>query len=609
MCGIAGYIGKRAPEQERIAATLPLMKNRGPDAQTFARIPCHDGEVVLLHSRLSIIDLDPRSNQPFKVGNCTVVFNGEIYNYVELRRELEARGIRFRTNSDTEVLVQAYIAWGEKCVERFEGMWAFALFDKEKEILLFSRDRFGEKPLYLFKIGGGLYFGSEVKFVQSLSGQALEINTAQVLRYLVNGYKSLYKTGETFFKGAEEVPYATNITVDNDTKMTARRYWIPRVVPAQLTMDEAIAGFRTRLIQSMKLRLRADVPLAFCLSGGVDSSALVSIAVKEFGYKAATFSILDSDERYNERENIQATVDDLGCANTMIEIPKDGFFERLKQLIAYHDAPISTISYYVHAFLSEAISKGGYRVAVSGTGADEMVTGYYDHFNLYLYEMRNNPRYREYLAQWKTHIAPIVRNPHLKNPELYFNNPNFRRHIYLNNDIFASYLKVPFQEAFVEEHFCDSLLRNRMLNEMFGEVIPVILHEDDLNSMRYSVENRSPYLDTELFQFSHSIPAEYLIQNGYGKYILREAVKGILNDAVRLDRRKKGFNASIQSLLDLKDKNNQEYILSESGIFEFIKRDKIAALIDRDAFPNSESKFLFNFLNARLFLDNSIDGI
>ena len=159
-----------------------------------------------------------------------------------------------------------------------------------------------------------------------------------------------------------------------------------------------------------------------------------------------------------------------------------------------------------------------------------------------------------------------------------------------------------FHETFIEQHYSDALLRNRMLNELFHEVVPAILHEDDLNSMRCSIENRSPYLDTKLFEFAYSIPDEHLIQGGYGKYILREAVKGILNDTVRQDRCKKGFNASIHSLIDLADKKNREFILDESKIYEYIDRDKVERLLEKDTLPNSYSKFLFNFLSAKIFL-------
>jgi len=345
--------------------------------------------------------------------------------------------------------------------------------------------------------------------------------------------------------------------------------------------------------------------LAFCLSGGIDSASLVSIAAKKFDYDVATFSIIDTDERYNELDNILATVNDIGCKNKQIYIPRDGFFKRLDNLINYHDQPISTISYYIHSFLSESISKNGYKVAISGTAADELVTGYYDHYNFYLYEMRKSENYKKYLNNWKKTFGKIVRNPYLKNPEIFFNNPSFRNHIYLNKDEFESFLKTDFSEPFYEEKYSNSLLRNRMLNELFHESIPVILHEDDLNSMLYSIENRSPYLDLNLFNISYSIPNEYLIQEGYAKYILRESMKGILNEKVRTDWKKVGFNASINSLLDLKDDEIKNYLLQDSEIYRFVKRSSIEKIIDKKPMSNSYSKFMFSFINARIFLERN----
>jgi len=182
--------------------------------------------------------------------------------------------------------------------------------------------------------------------------------------------------------------------------------------------------------------------------------------------------------------------------------------------------------------------------------------------------------------------------------------PDYREHVYDNSSEFAGLLNVPFGEKFTEEYFTGNLLRNRMLNELFHESIPVILHEDDLNSMFYSIENRSPFLDSKLFEFACSIPDEYLIQDGYGKYILRESMKGILNDTVRLDRQKKGFNASINSLFDFSDSEVSDYFLEpESPIFELIKREEVSKLLSLNPAPNHYSKFLFNFINAKIFLE------
>ena len=603
MCGIAGYIGKHLIGKHSILNTLKLMQNRGPDHSDYMRINFDDINIIFLHSRLNIIDLDERSNQPFTIGDFTIVFNGEIYNYIELRNRLICKGVSFRTKSDTEVLLQYYIHFGEKCINYFEGMWSFAIYDNKNVKVFLSRDRFGEKPLYYLQDKDGVFFASEVKFIRSIMDKELAINRKQLLRYLVNGYKSLYKTEDTFFTDLKELPYASNLSINRELDISVTQYWFPGYMPEQMSLPDAISRFKKGLIESVKLRLRADVPIAFCLSGGIDSASIVSIAAKIFNYNVTTFSIIDSDKRYNESDNIQATVEDLGCKNTRIRIPTEELVPRLKKLIRYHDAPIYTISYFVHSFLSEAISNCGYRVVCSGTGADELITGYYDHFNLYLYEMRNSTNYSKYLQNWYTYISKYVRNPYLKNPELYFDKVHFRKHIYLNNDIFARLLKVDFFEEFIEESYSDSLLRNRMMNELFHEGTRVILHEDDLNSMLYSIENRSPYLDSKLYKIAYSIPNEYLIQDGYAKFILREAMKGILNEKVRTDRRKVGFNASFNSLIDLDKQKNRDYLLDNSRIFDFVDRKKTEELLKINQMPNSYSKFMFNFLNTKIFLE------
>lgn len=603
MCGIAGFIGSDLPEEKCFRDTLRKMRNRGPDRQSFTTFQEGSTHIGLLHSRLSIIDLEERSHQPFTSGDCTLVFNGEIYNYLELRTELEKQGVRFRTQSDTEVLLQSYLRKGESCVEDFEGMWAFAIYDRKRKRLFLSRDRFAEKPLYYYQTPQGFYFGSEVKFLESLAAIRFDVNERQMMRYLVHGFRSLYKFGETFFQQVREVPYATNVFIDLDLHIVFKRYWQNTFELQPMSFEQAVEGFRERLFESVKLRLRADTPLAFCLSGGVDSSALVSIAVKRFGHNAAVFSILDNDERYNEVENIQATVEDLGCKSTLISLQRENTLTRLRELIKYHDAPVYTISYYIHSLISEAISKQGCRVALMGTGADEMVTGYYDHFNLHLAEIASQPEVAKRRSEWEELIRPMVRNPWLQDPALFIKNPNFRGYIYLGSNEFADLLKKDFREEFIEETFTSSCLRNRTLNELFCEIVPVILHEDDINSMYYSIENRSPYLDSRLFKFAYSIPPRHLIREGYGKIILREAVKGILNDKVRLDRHKKGFNASILSLVDFNDKANREYLLDDSPIFDLVERSKIEMMLHRKEIPNSLSKFLFYFISAKMFLE------
>ncbi len=603
MCGIAGYIGSRRLDEMPLQRTLERMASRGPDHRDLVHIEQDGRHVHLLNSRLSIIDLDDRANLPMTRNQCTLVFNGEIYNYREMRKALEARGFPFTTDSDSEVLLTAYIADGPQCVERFEGMWAFAIYDARARVLLRSRDRFGEKPLYTLRTPDGLYFGSEVKYLFALSGESPTVNRRHLARFLVNGYKALHKTGAQFFEDIEETPSGTNITIDHAGHEKSRRYWTPHVGIREIDLDTAISEVGQRLRRSVELRLRSDVPVAFCLSGGVDSGLLTSLAAKSLGREVTTFSIIDRDERYDESANIRKTVDDLDCEHVALEIPRTGSLDRLATLIEYHDAPVYTLSYYVHSFLSEAMADRGYKVVLSGIGADELFTGYYDHFNLHLYEMRHHPEFAVRLAEWKQHVRGLVRNPHLQRGDLYFDKPDFRGHVYLNNDFFATALREDFHEAFVEHSYSDSLLRNRMLNELFHETVPPSLHEDDLNSMRCSLENRSPYLDSELFELAYSVPVSHLIRDGYAKYLLREAGAGVLNDTVRLDRLKVGFNAAFASVVDVDDLATRDRLLEPGPVFDLVYRDKISELLGLRPLPNSYSKFLFSFVSVKLFLE------
>ena len=190
--------------------------------------------------------------------------------------------------------------------------------------------------------------------------------------------------------------------------------------------------------------------------------------------------------------------------------------------------------------------------------------------------MRNTEDYNSCLSDWSENILPFIRNPDLQNPDLYYQRPNFRDHIFDASNQIEDFFLQPFAETYLGKRFSDNLLRNRMLNELFHEATPVVLHEDDLNSMFYSVENRSPYLDKNLQNFSYSIPCKHLIKNGYGKYILREAVNGYLNDQVRLDKRKKGFNTSINSIIDLEDPSTLDYILNPTNeLYEILGREKV----------------------------------
>lgn len=607
MCGIAGYVGREQLDPVRVQRCLALMRRRGPDAAAERHWVNGVGRHVhLLHTRLSIIDLDPRANQPFQIGSRWLVYNGELYNYVELKRELAAHGFTFSTESDTEVLLRAVDHFGWSVLDQCEGMWALAVYDEADGSLVLSRDRFGEKPLFLFRDDSGFYFGSEVKFISALLNQKLRVNIDHLYGYLVNGYKGLYKDGRSFFEGLSELSPGSMIRLDASGAAGATtRYWTPQYCPDdRLSYADAVAGVREQLIRSVKLRLRADVPLAFCMSGGVDSNALISIAKNVFQYDVHGFTIVNSDARYEEQEMVDYAVRALGIRHTAIPVNTAQFLAKLSELVRQHDAPVYTITYFAHWLLMRSIAEHGYRISVSGTAADELFTGYYDHHLAFLYEVRTDLAQHAAARQaWLEHIYPIVRNPHLGNAELFIRDPAFREHIFLNANEFARYLIRDWFEPFTEARFTADLLRNRMMNELFHEAVPVILHEDDLNAMYFSIENRSPYLDRELFEFCYRIPTRHLIRDGYAKAILRDSMEGIVPERVLTSRRKVGFNAPIFSFLDVRNPEVRAYLLDGSPIFEHVRREKIEALISKEYLPNSESKFLFYFLTSKMFLE------
>ena len=610
MCGISGYISsKNLIAVNGIEQTLEIMKRRGPDSNNLYKNSYSSKQLALLHSRLNIIDLDDRSNQPYYDGDFVIIFNGEIYNYLEIKSKLENKNYRFKTNSDTEVLIKSFQEYGEKCVDHLIGMWAFAIWDIKKKQLFLSRDPFGEKPLYYFLDKNGFFFGSEIKFIKSLCKKNFEINKNQIQRNIFLGYKSLNKSNSTFYKDIFSLESSSSIIIDLDLNLVKKRYWKPKLnIDQNMSLNDAVIGVKEKLTKSLELRMRSDVPIAFCLSGGVDSSLLASHAKRTFGKEISTFSIIDKDPRYDESENIRYIIEDLKCKHELIEMnnSRNLFFDRLKMLTNYHDGPIATLSYYTHSFLSEHISKNDYRVAISGTGADELFTGYYDHFLLHFEALKGTKYFNSNIDFWTKFILPKIRNPYLKNSKLYIEEPENRDLVYETNLGVSQYSVKSVEQKFTEEDYCDELLRKRMMNELFHEVVPVILKHDDLNSMYFSVENRSPYLDRDLYEFTLTIPPHLLIANGFQKKILRDSGKGVLCDKVRLSKQKKGFNASINSFINFDNSNVLDSIFdTNSPIAEYVNLIKLRKDLNIKLIPNHLSKLIFSIISTNFFLESN----
>ena len=272
----------------------------------------------------------------------------------------------------------------------------------------------------------------------------------------------------------------------------------------------------------------------------------------------------------------------MNCENQTFEISKENFIKNLTNMIDYHDSPVWTLSHYLHNLLMKSISATNTKVVFSGIGGDEMFGGYYDHYLLHLHSIKNEKNFKENMYFWKKNIKSLIRNKNFLNHDLFSSKKIDGRYIFDGYDEISIYLNKPEKNIFKEDTFSNNKFSNRRINEIFFETLPVMLNNEDLNSMNYSIENRSPFLSKDVFNQCFSSPQEYLIRNGYSKYVLRECFNGILMDDIRLKRQKKGFNCSIHSLIDTSNKKNLDYLLNKkSHIFEFVNRNKIAELLKK----------------------------
>lgn len=607
MCGILAYISNKEIKHNKISNIKNLMKCRGPDDQSYRKISFGKKNLHLFHSRLSIQDLNNRSNQPYIFSNYILIFNGEIYNFKELKKKLNKR---FKTLSDTEVILYYYDLYKEKCFEFFEGMWSIVIYDTKKEKIIASRDRFGEKPLFFLKKNNEILISSQISYINKILDNSQNFNSKKINNFLHFGYKSLFKNEETFFKNINYLEKSTIVTIEKNLKISKKKYWKLKLDNRvdQFSLKEHISNTKNLLIKAIDLRLVSDVPISLNLSGGIDSGAICSIASKVLGKKLETFSIIDSDDRYNESDLIKITAKDCGVKNNIVRLNnKINFFDILNKSTEYNNYPVFTITDLIHYYLSSFIKKKGFKVSLSGSGADEIYGGYYDHYLMIFRELNlsDKKKLKEYVNIWKRDIQPNLRNKFFTKYNLFFKKHNFRGHVfdnYKNNKKFCI-KKVDYN--FKEEKYFSSLIKNRMANELFHETVPMFMHREDHNSMQFSIENRTPFLDTNLIEYLFSVKGSHLLNKCQNKYILRASLKGILNKDVLNKKMKSGFNASILNLFDFEDKNMINFLDQESEIYEFVDKSKIKNLIHNKNLlrENGYSKFLFSFLSLKTFMD------
>ena len=606
MCGIAGYFGKKKLNLKQIKIILSSMKNRGPDASSYSYFKVNNKNLYLFHTRLKIIDLKNRSNQPFEKHNKTIIYNGEIYNFQELKKTLIHKGYVFRTKSDTEVIISGYDYYGKKIFSKLSGMWSIVIFDKKKNKLIFSRDIFGEKPLYVHSHKKELLFGSEIKFLEKIINKKFKPNIDKIKKTFTLGYKSIFHDNETFCKEVKMFPngYTSDLDLQNN-KIKKYKYWkLPKVSKFNNSLILAKKIIKKKIIKSVKRKFISDVPCGVSLSGGIDSSIIAGLVKKELKYKKVKFFSLIDKGIYNEGDLIQKTEKFLNIRVNKISINYDNFLNRLRDLIRYYDSPISTITYFIQSQLIQKVRKQRVKVLLGGTGADEQFTGYYDHFLQHYQDLKNNKKKNEFEDDWKNSILPFIRNKNLQKINFYDEKRNQYKNIFSSNVHNLTYLKFNKKIRIKEKKYSKNRLKNRMLNELFHEITPITLNHEDLNCMKHSIENRSPFLDKEIIDYTQRLDNSILINGNRQKVLLRETFKNYLHPDVYNFKQKVGFNASLYYFLKKENKNKlKKFFHEKSEISKLVNMKLLYKNIKQCKISADFAKFLFQVISMKIFLD------
>lgn len=577
MCGIAGIINKRNTEvnKEDIQIMNNVMIHRGPDAEGIYI----DGNVGFGHRRLAIIDLSNSGNQPMFSHDkkFVLVFNGEIYNYIELKEQLIQEGAQFITETDTEVILEAYRFWGINCTKQFNGMWSFALYDKEKKQIFLSRDRFGVKPLYIYESDDELIFASEIKCITAIRPEQKKVDTLQLARYLV-GYQEDYDE-HTFYEDIHNFPKSNNMLYQLDTHTSKyQKYWKVNVpeFKRKWKCDNPYQKFLDLLEDSIRIRLRTDVELGASLSGGLDSSTIVGILSKKFHRKVHTFSSIYKEKSCSEKEFIDSMNQYTGStAHHIYPDRSENIIQDMKDMIYYHDSPCFSASPY-SGYCVYRGAKKHVKVLLDGQGADEILGGY-----LYFY----NAKLRELLRQntWMARIKAIrliflfcltwpdechdLQDKVLKKvlgtkgPEI-LNMLIKKRKTQMRQNEWMKYRKSFRNINRQNEMKADATIVNEVDKELNISLqylmLPRILHDVDRNSMARSLEVRLPFLDYRLVEFSYTLSDQDKIYGNRTKYIMRKTCRQYLSDKVCNRKGKMGLPAPFDKWL--RDKRFQAEI-------------------------------------------------
>lgn len=562
MCGIAGgwFPVEQSQLAPRMEAALHAMRLRGPDDQGYEFITHSSGTVALGHTRLSIIDLSAAGHQPMHTpsGRFSMVFNGEIYNYLELRRELKNVGVSFKTKSDTEVLLAAWERWGEGSLKRFIGMFAFAVFDRELATITCVRDAFGVKPLFITREGRSFAFASEIAAMAALKQKKVELDWQRSYDYLVHGD---YDSGtRTFFSEVTHLLPGHSITFDLRSGLLGEstRWWSPSVKKSTINFKDATEQLREKFLSNVRLHLRSDVALGAALSGGLDSSAVVcAIHHVEPDLPIKTFSYIAKDSPLSE----EVWVDQVNAATHATEhkilVQPQEMVTDLDDMIRSQGEPFGGTSIYAQYRVFKAARDAGVAVTLDGQGADELLAGYSGYPGQRLHSLFDEGEWtlaisflrrwsavpgRSQMAALKRLIGELASGTSAYEQLRRWNGENDLPNWLDVNVLWAENVKTGFLPKKQRKNDNGRRLAAALREALTTNGLPALLRHADRNSMRFSVESRVPFLTTDLAEFVLSLPEEYLISNqGETKHIFRAAMRGIVPNEI-LDRRDKiGF--------------------------------------------------------------------
>lgn len=569
-----------APLLDAVARMNAVIDHRGPDGQGAAafdanrQVPCdielhgsrlssdacRDATVVLGHRRLAIIDLSDAGLQPManEDRSCWLTFNGEIYNFVELRSDLERSGHRFATHTDSEVILHAYEEWGQDCVHRFVGMWAFAILDFRKRLLFCARDRFGIKPLHYVVSGRTFAFASEIKQLLEMPFVSRAPDDVAVVDYL--RYESVDAGAQTFFRDVRRLPQGHTLTLQLDGSPPVIEKYYPTTMPSVLRLSEREASeeFARLLTESVRVHLRSDVDVGSCLSGGLDSAAIVCLAARlRDGHASSrqhTFSARFDEPEANEEQYARDVIAQTAAQDHWVTPSPEQLQRDLDCLVWHQEEPFGSTSIFAQWSVMALARGAGVKVLLDGQGADEQLAGYVSLAPAYFAEMRAQRTWLRLLRETWRHarlqevpwlpLLPGALGKRLHairgsgtsapaRPALDWLQPDVER-----ATSSASYYISALQDRPYEG---PSTLSNLLYQFTFRLNLPALLRYEDRNSMAFSIESRVPFLDHRLVEFSFALPSSFKIRNGWTKAVMRDGMRGVIPESIRLRRRKMGF--------------------------------------------------------------------